>query len=152
MSFLSRWRGSPEPDDGPTLVTVSVSQLKRHFIYDMGLSEHPRIIEGADLTLVSSEVDEMERRASTSRLSQVYPIRDLITRYADLAADIMTAVSFEGKDQDLIDADQFASTHEVFRTTSHAAIVCFLASFIDLGLLHGHYPLPDYDDDDDFDE
>lgn len=148
MTLFSRWRSSPDPDDGPTLVTVSVSQLKRHFIYDMGLSEHPEIVAGSDLTLVSSEVDEMEKRASVARLSQVHPIGDLIDRYSDLAADIMTAVSFAGKDQDLIDPGQFASTHEVFRTTSNAAIVCFLASFIDLGLLRGNYPVPDYEDSD----
>lgn len=152
MNPFSRWLGPPAPDDGPILVSVSVSQLKRHFIYDMGLAEHPEIVAGADLTNVSSEVDEMEQRASIARLAQVFPIRELISRYAELAADVMTAVSFQGRDPDLINPEQFASTHEVFRTTSHASIVCFLASFIDLGLLQGNYPVPAVGDDDDDDE
>lgn len=139
-------RRTREDDDGPTIVSISVSQLKRQFVYDMGLADHVDIVEGAGLTRVSDEVDEMEQRASHTRMSEITPISDIISKYAQLSADCMLAVSFAEKDEEF-DAEQYQATWEIFRTVSQAAIQSFLASFMDLGLIHGHYVTPDYADE-----
>lgn len=139
-------RRTREEDDGPTLVSISITQLKRQFVYDMGLADHVDIVEGAGLTRVSDEVDEMEQRASDARLSEITAISDIISRYAQISADCMLAVSFAEKDEDF-DAEQYQATWEIFRTVSAAAIQSFLASFIDLGLIHGHYVTPNYSDE-----
>lgn len=143
---MSLFRRKPPEDKGPTLVTISITQLKRQFLYDMGLSDHGAIVEGAGLTRVSDEVDEMEKRASLYRTSEVEPIADIISKYAQLTADCMLAVSFAEKDEDF-DPDEYQATWDVFRTISQAAISSFLASFLDLGLIHGHYATPDYADE-----
>lgn len=135
---MNPFRKKPPDDDGTTFVSITITQLKWNFLYDMGLAGQDDIVKAAGLTRVSDEVDEMEKRASVVRIAEITCIDEIITRYAMLTADCMVAVSFTDKEEP--DPEHRQQTWEVFRTVAYAAITGFLASFLDLGMLHAHYP------------
>lgn len=122
------------------IINVPLPILVRQVIYDSVFEASEEIANMMGLPPVSSEVHEMEERASEDRIDKFAGLLPIIDTHADISAQIASlAYVIESKREDstfAADEEGLEELRKLFKLISLSASVSCISSLMNLKLLH----------------
>lgn len=122
------------------VINIPLPILIRQVVYDSAFDATEEIANLMGLPPVSSEVHEMEERASENRIGRFAALLPIIDTHADISAQIASsAYIIESMREDgsfSIDDEAFEELRKLFKIISLSSSVSCISSLMDLRLLH----------------
>jgi len=112
--------------------------LKRRLIYNAVPSEDAeKTCEIAGLNKISSEVEDMEKKASLARYQRLVPIMPVVSILAESLAEVATAVSIDNLKEaiDGIPEELKQNIAVMSSANMHSTLISALSVLVDLGFV-----------------
>jgi len=112
-----------------------IEGLVRKAIYDTMLTPSEGIAELLGLSPISTEVAEMEERASEERLEKIGALIPFIDSHAGIAAQIAVA-AYVLENEDAVDTDEdIEKMTGLFKVIALSSAISSISALVDIGLI-----------------